>query len=106
MKRQSRDNPRHQRGLTLIELTMTIVVLGIIGVLCWFMGWSSILSVILGVVGLIFAGKAKSAGYESSIRTAGFVLSLISLIGGALVFIACLACVGSLAAIASSGALH
>lgn len=33
MKRQGRDNPRHQRGLTLIELTLTIVVLGIIGVL-------------------------------------------------------------------------
>ncbi|MFQ9411751.1 MAG: hypothetical protein ACLR1T_12840 [Evtepia gabavorous] len=37
-----------------------------------------------GIVGLIQASKAKELGYQDAIRTAGFVLSLIGLIGGAL----------------------
>lgn len=69
------------------------LVLGIIAVVFWFFGYSSILSVILGIVGLIQASKAKELGYLDAIRTAGFVLSLIGLIGGALAFVACVACV-------------
>ena len=46
---------------------------------------------------------ARELGYEDSIRTAGFVLSLIGLIGGALAFVACAACVG-LAGIAGTAA--
>lgn len=67
------------------------LVLGIIAVVFWFFGYSSILSVILGIVGLIQASKAKELGYLDAIRTAGFVLSLIGLIGGALAFVACVA---------------
>ena len=72
------------------------LVLGIIAVVCWFFGYSSILSVILGIIGLIMAGNAKKAGFDSGVRTAGFVLSLIGLIGGALFFVACVACVSAL----------
>ena len=74
------------------------MVLGIIAVVLWFFGYSSIISVILGIIGLILAGNAKKAGYNGGIRTAGFVLSLIGLIGGALFFVACIACVGVLGA--------
>ena len=76
------------------------LVLGIISVVFWFFGYSSILSVILAIIGLAQAGKARELGYEDPIRTAGFVLSLIGLIGGALAFVACIACV-SFAGIAS-----
>ena len=48
------------------------LVLGIIAVVFWFFGYSSILSVILGIVGLIQASKAKELGYLDAIRTAGF----------------------------------
>ena len=72
------------------------MVLGIISVVLWCFGYSAIVSVILGVVGLILAGNAKKAGFMGGIRTAGFVLSLIGLIGGALVFIACVAVVGAI----------
>lgn len=72
------------------------MVLGIISVVLWFFGYSAIVSVILGVVGLILAGNAKKAGFMGGIRTAGFVLSLVGLIGGALVFIACVAVVGAI----------
>ncbi|MCD7805287.1 MAG: hypothetical protein LUH03_09145 [Oscillospiraceae bacterium] len=70
------------------------LVVGIIGVVLWFFGYSSILSVILGVVGLVLASSSKKSGFDGGMRTAGFVLSLISLIGGALVFVACVACAG------------
>ena len=44
------------------------LVLGIIAVVFWFFGYSSILSVILGIVGLIQASKAKELGYLDAIR--------------------------------------
>ena len=72
------------------------MVLGIISVVLWFFGMTSILSVILGIIGLILAGNAKKAGFVGGIQTAGFVLSLIGLIGGALAFLSCVACVGVL----------
>lgn len=74
------------------------LVLGIISVVCWFFGYSALISVIVGVIGLILAGNAKKAGFVGGVRTAGFVLSLIGTIGGALVFVACVACTSLLAA--------
>ena len=73
------------------------LVLGILGVVFWFFGYSSILSVIFGIIGIVLAGSAKKSGYVGGMQTAGFVLSILSLIGGLLVFIACTACVGGLA---------
>ena len=71
------------------------LVLGIIAVVLWFFGYTSIVSVILGIVGLVCAGNAKKAGFMGGLRTAGFVLSLIGLIGGG---IACVACAGAIGA--------
>ena len=71
------------------------MVLGIISVVLWLFGYSALVSVILGIVGLILAGNAKKAG---------FVLSLIGLIGGAIFFVACIACVGAIGAAGTSDA--
>ena len=70
------------------------LVLGIISVVLWFFGYSSLLSVVLGVIGVIMASKSKEEGYDDNIRTAGFILSVIGVIGGAIFFAACVACVG------------
>ena len=80
------------------------LVLGIISVVLWFFGYSALVSVILGIVGLILAGNAKKAGFNGGIRTAGFVLSPIGLIGGAIFFVACVACVGAIGAADATGA--
>ena len=80
------------------------LVLGIISVVLWFFGYSALVSVILGIVGLILAGNAKKAGFNGGIRTAGFVLSLIGLIGGAIFFVACVSCVGAIGAADATGA--
>lgn len=82
------------------------MVLGIISVVLWFFGYSALVSVILGIVGLILAGNAKKAGFVGGMQTAGFVLSLIGLIGGAIFFVACVACVSAVGAAGSSDALR
>ena len=74
------------------------LVLGIIAVVLWFFGYTSIVSVILGIVGLVCAGNAKKAGFMGGLRTAGFVLSLIGLIGGGIAVVACVACAGAIGA--------
>ncbi len=81
------------------------LVCGIISVVLWFFGYSSLVSVILGIIGLVLAGNAKRAGNNSGIRTAGFVLSLIGLLGGVLAFIACIACVGVVGILAGTTAI-
>ena len=78
------------------------LVLGIIAVVLWFFGYSAIVSVVLSIIGLVCAGNAKKQGFVGGIRTAGFVLSLIGLIGGALVFVACVAFIGALGALGNS----
>ncbi len=75
------------------------LVLGIVSVVFWFFGITTILSLIMGIVGLVLASMSKKSGFVGGIRTAGFVLSLIGTIGGALFFVTCVLCVGCLAAI-------
>ena len=77
------------------------MVLGIISIVCWFFGWSTIASLILSIVGLVLASQAKAAGNDTGTRKAGFVLNLIGLIGGAVFLVACVACAGALAAYGS-----
>ncbi len=74
------------------------MVLGIIAVVFWFFGWGAIVSVVCGIVGLILASNSKKAGFDGGTRTAGLVLSIIGLVGGALVFVACVACAGAIGA--------
>lgn len=72
------------------------MVLGIISIVTWFFGMGALIGLITGVIGLVCASNAKKAGFVSGMRTAGFVCSLIGVIGSALVFVACVACVGVL----------
>ena len=83
------------------------LVLGIISIVLW---WGSsalipaIISIVLGIVGLVLASSAKKDGFEGGIRKAGFILSLIGTIGGAIFLVSCAACVACVGAAASSAA--
>lgn len=68
-------------------LAIGSLVCGIIGVVMWFFGYTCIVSVVLGIVGLVLAGNAKKEGNAEGIRTAGFVISLIALIVGIIITI-------------------
>lgn len=83
-------------------LAIASLVLGIIAVALWFFGYSSIVSVVLGIIGIILASSAKKKGFDGGVRVAGLVLSIIGLIGGAVAFVACVACTSGLKAVADS----
>ena len=64
-----------------------------------------LIGLVLGIIGLILASSAKKAGYNEGLRTAGFVLSLLGTIFGALIFVSCIACAGCLGAAGGLSAL-
>ena len=72
------------------------MVCGIVSIVFWFFGVTAIASLILGIVGIILANTAKKEGYNDGLRTAGFVLSIIGTVFGALIFVSCIACAGVL----------
>ena len=76
------------------------LVLGIVAIVfCVFGGWlfwGSVIAVICGIVGIICANVSKNAGFEGGLRTGGLVCSIIGLVGGAIVFVGCVLCVGAL----------
>lgn len=78
------------------------LVLGILSIVFIWGGFSGFVSLILSVIGLILASSAKKDGFDEGIRTAGFVTSLIGLIGGFLAVLACVACIGAFGAVTSS----
>lgn len=77
------------------------LVLGIVAIAFWFFGMASLLSVVLGIVGICLAGKAKEKGDDSGMRTGGLVTSIIGLIGGAISFVATVLLVSVFTSIAS-----
>ena len=60
------------------------LVLGIIGAV---LGFTGLIPLVLGIIGLVQANKAKKLGCNNSSSTAGFVLSLISVILGGIVIV-------------------
>lgn len=75
------------------------LVLGIISVVLAVLfsgfGW---LAAILGLVGIILGSSARKKG-QGGVATAGFVLSIIGLILGLLMYVACAALVGGMASL-------
>ena len=80
------------------------MILGIISLVCIFTGIGAIASVVLGIIGLVFAKQSKELGYSSGTRTAGFVCSLIGLIVGGIVVV-CVLLIGGAAAAVVGAAL-
>lgn len=76
------------------------LVVGICAIVSWFFGIGALLGMILGIVGLVLAGQAKKAGNIEGIRTAGFVCSLIGLIGSGIAVIIALSAVFAIGTLA------
>lgn len=81
------NNGNESNGMAIASL-----ILGIISILFNFIGYSWI-GLILGIVGIILGVNAKKKN-PSSMASAGLVLSIIGTALCAVVFIACVACVG------------
>lgn len=67
------------------------MVLGIIGICCIFFGYSTIIGIVVSVIGLIFGIEVQKEAPESMAK-AGVILSAIALGLCAIVFLACVAC--------------
>lgn len=75
------------------------LVLGIVGVVCWFFGYSSVLSIIVGIVAVVLAKGAAREGNTEGICRAGKVLGIISIVGGVIALILAIVLVGGLIAV-------
>lgn len=78
------------------DKAITSLVLGIVSVLSCFTGIGSIIGLVTGIIGLIFASNAKKEGYYGGIQTGGFVCSLVGLIISCLVLIFSIVVLGSI----------
>lgn len=95
--------PDNERGK---NAAVTSMVLGIVAVVLWFFSFAAVVSVVLGIIGLVYANKAKTEGFRGGFYTAGFVLSLIGLIGGAIVVIVSIIAIGLIGSVvAAAGGL-
>ena len=77
------------------------LILGIVGlVVALFV--NGIFGKILGIAGLVVSSRSKSMGYNDSLRTAGFVLSVLSVVLGGITLVACIACTAGLGILGAS----
>lgn len=74
------------------------LVLGIIACASVLTGVGAIVGVILGIIGIILAKKAKSAGNTEGICKAGFILSIIGLCVSGVGLIMTLGLIGAMGA--------
>ena len=91
--------PDNERGK---NAAVTSMVLGIVAVVLWFFSFAAVVSVVLGIIGLVYANKAKTEGFKGGFYTAGFVLSLIGLIGGAIVVIVSIIAIGLISSVVTA----
>ncbi len=82
-------------------MAVASLVLGIISVVCSFIGGLNIVGLIVGIVGLVLGILAKKK-QSTGMATAGIVLSIIGIVLTAIVLVACAACVGNTACALSS----
>ena len=92
------------KGKATGSLVCGIISLALAICLGWLYGIGGLIGLILGIVGLVMASGAKKEGFVGGTQTAGFVLSLLGLIFGAIFFAACGICTGSIVGCAACGA--
>ncbi len=82
-------------GVASLVLGIIAVMIGLFsgGSLGWF-------GAILAIIGIILGAVGKKNPEKNGLATAGLVLSIIGLILCLLLYIACIACVGGIAAMA------
>lgn len=79
-------------------MAVASLVLGIIAlVIAVFFGAFGWVGSLLGILGIIFGALGRKDAQRKGLATAGLTLSIIAVVLGLLLYIACVACVGGLA---------
>lgn len=88
------------------DKAITSLVLGIVSVLSCFTGIGAIVGLVTGIIGLVFANKAKKEGYYGGMQTGGFVSSLVGLIISALALVISIFVIGSIFSLLSEATTY
>ena len=84
--------PAQKNGKAVASL-----VLGIVSAICIFFGYGALIGIVCAIVGIVLGTNAKKEEPENGMAKAGVILSIVSLALCIVTFIACVACLGSLA---------
>ncbi len=82
-------------GIASLVLGIIAVIIGLFS--AGSLGWAG---AIMAIIGIILGALARKEPEKSGIATAGMVLSIIGLVLCLILYIACVACLGGLAALA------
>ena len=85
------ENEQYQKSLH--NRAIASLVLGIIGIVCIFFGYSTFVGIVVSIVGLVIGIRVQKEAPEGMAK-AGVILSIIGLAFCALVAVACVACAG------------
>ena len=77
------------------------LVLGIIAIASCFFGLGAFVGVVCGIIGIVMANKAKSAGNTEGVCKGGFVCSIVGTAVSGVVLIVALMALGTLATLAA-----
>lgn len=83
---QSQNSSNHNKAIASM-------VLGIIGVVCVFFGYSAFVGIVVSIIGLVLGVQVQKESPEGMAK-AGVILSIIALGACAVVLVACVACAG------------
>ncbi len=81
-------------------MAVVALVFGIISIVLSFCGYGSFVGLVLGIVGIILAAKARKAE-PSGVATAGLVLCIIGTVLSGILAVACVICAGCIGAAAN-----
>ena len=86
MENNQYDNSYHNKAVASM-------VLGIIGVVCIFFGYSALVGIVVSIIGLVLGIQVEKAAPEGMAK-AGVILSAVGLGLCVIISIACVACAG------------
>ncbi len=81
-------------------MAIVALVFGIISIILSFCGYGSFVGLVLGIVGIILAAKARKT-QPSGMATAGLVLCIIGTVFSGILAVACVICAGCVGAAAN-----
>lgn len=100
--------------MTTKAQSITALILGIVSCVCPWLGWSAILGLICGIIGIVFAVKARKQIEANALQaevqennskgmaTAGLVLSIIGVVLSGIMFVCVVCAVCTVASVAST----
>lgn len=85
--------PNTTKGMALAIASLAVSICGVI-FFCLGIYWIQflVLSVLLGIVGIVLAAISKHAGYKGALRTAGFIISIVILSVSGVCLVSCIGC--------------